>query len=315
MKKLNQPITGICSFAKYPICTDLDALDADIAILGVPYDLGVGFLSGSRLGPRRIREVSTHYARGETGFYDPDSKEQLLAAPIKIMDCGDADILHGDIEYSFNSIEASVRQILERGAIPAIIGGDHSITIPNGRALACLGEDISIVQIDAHLDWTDHVGPQRLGNGSPMRRLSEMKHIDKMCQIGLRGLGSSRREDFEDAMAYGSVLIPSKEVHRIGVEGVLEKIPEAKKYFVSIDIDGFDISLAPGVGSPSPGGLYYDEVMEILAGVCRMGEVIGFDLVEVAPQYDPAGITSRLAAMTILNMMAQIMRHKKTRNA
>lgn len=315
MKKLNQPITGICSFAKYPICTDLDALDADIAILGVPYDLGVGFLSGSRLGPRRIREVSTHYARGETGFYDPDSKEQLLAAPIKIMDCGDADILHGDIEYSFNSIETSVRQILERGAIPAIIGGDHSITIPNGRALACLGEDISIVQIDAHLDWTDHVGPQRLGNGSPMRRLSEMKHIDKMCQIGLRGLGSSRREDFEDAMAYGSVLIPSKEVHRIGVEGVLEKIPEAKKYFVSIDIDGFDISLAPGVGSPSPGGLYYDEVMEILAGVCRMGEVVGFDLVEVAPQYDPAGITSRLAAMTILNMMAQIMRHKKTRNA
>lgn len=315
MKKLNQPITGICSFAKYPICTDLDALDADIAVLGVPYDLGVGFLSGSRLGPRRIREVSTHYARGETGFYDPDSKEQLLAAPIKIMDCGDADILHGDIEYSFNSIETSVRQILERGAIPAIIGGDHSITIPNGRALACLGEDISIVQIDAHLDWTDHVGPQRLGNGSPMRRLSEMKHIDKMCQIGLRGLGSSRREDFEDAMAYGSVLIPSKEVHRIGVEGVLEKIPEAKKYFVSIDIDGFDISLAPGVGSPSPGGLYYDEVMEILAGVCRMGEVVGFDLVEVAPQYDPAGITSRLAAMTILNMMAQIMRHKKTRNA
>lgn len=314
MKKLNQPITGICSFAKYPICTDLDALDADIAILGVPYDLGVGFLSGSRLGPRRIREVSTHYARGETGFYDPDSKEQLLAAPIKIMDCGDADILHGDIEYSFNSIETSVRQILERGAIPAIIGGDHSITIPNGRALACLGEDISIVQIDAHLDWTDHVGPQRLGNGSPMRRLSEMKHIDKMCQIGLRGLGSSRREDFEDAMAYGSVLIPSKEVHRIGVEGVLEKIPEAKKYFVSIDIDGFDISLAPGVGSPSPGGLYYDEVMEILAGVCRMGEVVGFDLVEVAPQYDPAGITSRLAAMTILNMMAQIMRHKKPRN-
>ena len=86
MKKLNQPITGICSFAKYPICTDLDALDADIAVLGVPYDLGVGFLSGSRLNPRRIREVSTHYARGETGFYDPDSKEQLLAAPIKIMD-------------------------------------------------------------------------------------------------------------------------------------------------------------------------------------------------------------------------------------
>ena len=112
MKKLNQPITGICSFAKYPICTDLEELDADIAVLGVPYDLGVGFLSGARLGPRRIREVSTHYARGDMGFYDPENQEQLLAAPIKIVDCGDADVLHGDIEYSFKSIEESVRKIL-----------------------------------------------------------------------------------------------------------------------------------------------------------------------------------------------------------
>lgn len=311
MNKLNQPITGICSFAKYPICEDLDNLDADIAVLGVPYDLGVGFLSGSRLGPRRIREVSTHYARGDVGFYDPDSDEQLLAAPIKIVDCGDADTLHGDIEYSFNSIEESVRKIIRKGAIPAIMGGDHSITIPIGRALEEAGEDICIIQFDAHLDWTNNVGPQRYANGSPMRRLSEMNHIGKMVQIGLRGLGSSRREDFMDAKAYGSILIPSREVHRIGVEGVLAKIPKANKYFVSIDIDGFDISIAPGVGSPSPGGMYYDEVMDMLTGISKMGEIVGFDLVEVAPQYDPAAITTRLAAMTMLNFMAQIMKNKK----
>lgn len=311
MKKLNQPITGICSFAKYPICTDLDKLDADMAILGVPYDLGVGFLSGSRLGPRRIREVSTHYARGDVGFYDPENQEQLLEAPIKIVDCGDADILHGDIEYSFNSIESSVRKILQSGAIPAIIGGDHSITIPIGRALECLDSKVSIIQFDAHLDWTNNVGPQRYANGSPMRRLSEMNHIDKMAQIGLRGLGSSKREDFEDAMAYGSVLIPSKEVHKIGPEGVLAKIPKSEKYYISIDIDGYDISLAPGVGSPSPGGLYYDELTEILTGICQMGEIVGFDLVEVAPQYDPTGATSRIAAMTVLNLMGQIMKHKQ----
>ncbi len=152
MEKLNQPITGICSFAKYPICTDLEQLEADIAVLGVPYDLGVGFLSGARLGPRRIREVSTHYARGEAGFYDPENEEQLLSAPIRIVDCGDADILHGDIEYSFSHIEDSVRKILQKGAIPAIMGGDHSITIPVGRALACLDSEICIVHFDAHLD-------------------------------------------------------------------------------------------------------------------------------------------------------------------
>lgn len=311
MEKLNQPITGICSFAKYPICTDLEQLEADIAVLGVPYDLGVGFLSGARLGPRRIREVSTHYARGEAGFYDPENGEQLLAAPIRIVDCGDADILHGDIEYSFSHIEDSVRKILHKGAIPAIMGGDHSITIPVGRALACLDSEICIVHFDAHLDWTDHVGPQYYGNGSPMRRLSEMEHIGKMIQIGLRGLGSSKRSDFEDARAYGSILVPASEVHKEGAQNVLKKIPKADKYFISLDIDGYDISIAPGVGSPSPGGLYYDEVVEMLAGICQMGEIVGFDLVEVAPQYDPAGITSRVAAMTMLNLMGQIMKNKK----
>ena len=137
-----------------------------------------------------------------------------------------------------------------------------------------------------------------------------MAHIDKIVQIGLRGIGSSRRQDFEDAEAYGAVLIPSKEVHRIGPDGVLAKIPVAKKYFISIDIDGFDISIAPGVGSPSPGGLYYDEVLDMLAGLCSMGEIVGFDLVEVAPQYDPANVTCRVAALTILNLMGQIMKNR-----
>lgn len=307
---LNRPITGICSFAKYPICEDMDKLDADIAVMGVPYDTGIGFLSGTRLGPRRIREVSTHYARGGAGFYDPEKDEQVLAAPIKIVDCGDADVLHGDIGFSFDAIEEKVRKIFEKGAIPAIMGGDHSITIPTGRALSHFGETINIIQIDAHLDWTNNVGPQTLGNGSPMRRLSEMDHIGKMYQIGLRGLGSSRREDFMDAMEYGSTLVTSKEVHENEVQSVLDKITEPGKYFLSIDIDGYDMSIAPGVGSPSPGGLYYDQVSELIDGICAKVEVIGFDLVEVAPQYDPTAITTRLAAMTMINVMAQIMKNK-----
>lgn len=310
-RKFNQPITGICSFAKYPICEDIDELEADIAVLGVPYDMGVGYLSGCRLGPRRIRELSTHYARGGVGFYDIDNDEQLLEAPIKIVDCGDVDILHGDLEYCFNSIEEYVRRIIQRGVIPAIMGGDHSITIPIGRALSEVGRKINVIQFDAHLDWTDSVGPQRLANGSPMRRLSEMDYIDKMCQIGLRGLGSSRREDFMDAKAYGSVLISAKEAHEIGVEGVLAKIPKGEDYYLSIDIDGYDISIAPGVGSPSPGGLYFNQVTDIITGICKMGNVVGFDLVETAPQYDPTNTTVRVAAMTMLHTMAMIMKYKK----
>ena len=191
------------------------------------------------------------------------------------------------------------------------MGGDHSITIPIGRALSEVGRKINVIQFDAHLDWTDSVGPQRLANGSPMRRLSEMDYIDKMCQIGLRGLGSSRREDFMDAKAYGSVLISAKEAHEIGVEGVLAKIPKGEDYYLSIDIDGYDISIAPGVGSPSPGGLYFNQVTDIITGICKMGNVVGFDLVETAPQYDPTNTTVRVAAMTMLHTMAMIMKYKK----
>lgn len=306
MESLNLPITGICSFGKYPICTDLNKLEADAAILGVPYDLGVGFLSGARLAPRRIREASTQYGRGAAGYYDFDRDRQMLAAPLRVADCGDVDILHGDLEYSFAHIEEAVRRIIRRGAAPVIIGGDHSITIPVGRALEEMHKKICVVQFDAHLDWTDHVGPLQYGNGSPMRRISELEHIGKMAQIGLRGMGSSKKSDYQDALDYGSVLISAREAHRIGVEEIVKKIPDAEYYFLTIDIDGYDMSIAPGVASPYPGGLYFNQVTDIIRGVGKKGKIIGADLVEVAPQYDPTGSTVRLAALTLMNVLEEI---------
>ncbi|KXH87028.1 agmatinase [Sporosarcina sp. HYO08] len=310
MERINMPITGICSFAKYPICTDWEEIDADIAVLGVPYDTGVGFLSGCRFGPRRIREVSTHYARGEAGFYDPERDEVLLGGPVRVVDAGDADVIHGNIEQSFDAIEYAVRKIREKGAIPAIMGGDHSISIPVARGLADEG-DVTVIQLDAHLDWSDAPGGQTLGNGSPMRRMSEMEHIKDMVQIGLRGLGSSRKEDFDAAKAYNSQLISARESFKLGVEGILERIPKADKYYVTIDIDCFDISLATGTGSPSPGGFSFDFLNDILVGIAEKGNVICFDLVEVAPQYDPTGATTRVAAMTMLNFMGHILKQKE----
>lgn len=307
MDKVNMPITGICSFAKYPICTNLDELNADIGIIGVPYDLGAAWLSGTKLGPRRIREASTYYARGPLGMYDPYADEQLLQAPISIVDCGDVDCLHADREYSFTNITNDVRKIIERGAMPVVLGGDHSITIPVAQGLDALGEDdICVIQFDAHLDWTNSAGPLKYGNGSPMRRMSEMKHIGKMIQIGQRGYGSSKRTDWDDARAYGSKIIPAREVHEKGVEYVLSQIPKAKKYYITFDIDCYDISLVSGTGTPSPGGLYYDEITDMLTGICEKCDIVGFDLVEVAPQYDLNGVTVRMAAMTIMHFLAQV---------
>lgn len=310
MNKVNLPITGICSFGRYPICTDLDELSADIAILGVPYDLGVGYLSGARLGPRRIREASAQYGRGDAGFYDPELQEVFLAAPWRMVDCGDADIVTGDIQASFQSIESAVRAIIAKGAMPVVIGGDHSISIPVARALDSFAP-VTVIQFDAHLDWSAGPGGQTLSNGSPMRRMSEMKHISNMVQIGLRGLGSSRRQDFEDAKSYGSVLISTKEARQLGVEGVMAKIPDTGRYYVTIDIDALDISIASGTGSPVPGGLYYDELCAFLQALAKKGEIVCFDFVEVAPQYDPTGTTCRVAALIILTFMGHILKNKQ----
>ena len=304
----NLPITGIASFAKYPICTNLDELDADICVMGIPYDQSTAYLTGSKFGPRRIREVSCHYARGEAGFWDPERQMQYLAAPVKIVDGGDVDIVPMDYMATFDNATAAVRKIIERGAIPVMMGGDHAVSIPTARALDCY-EDLCVVQFDAHLDF----GKRRYSNGSPMRLISEMPHFTKMCQIGIRGLGSNTKEDFEEAYSYGSVVIPARQALAMGAQSVLAKIPEASRYFVTIDIDGFDMSTAPGVGSPSPGGLNYTFVTDVLEGIAQKGEVVAFDLVEVAPQYDPSGITARLGAMTMLAFMGYIMKEREKR--
>ena len=184
------------------------------------------------------------------------------------------------------------------------MGGDHSISIPVGRALAEWGKEICVIQFDAHLDWTSHVGPLAMGNGSPMRRISELDHIGKMVQIGLRGMGSGKKSDYDDARAYGSKLISARDLHEKGVQYVLDQIPDADAYYITFDIDGYDMSLAPGAASPLPGGITYEESMDLLKAISLTGKVAAMDLVEVAPVYDPTGCTERLAALTMLQVMA-----------
>lgn len=310
MENINLPITGICSFAKYPVCTDLEQLDAHIAVLGIPYDQGAAWYGGQRLGPRGIRNISTAYARGDAGFYDPEEDEFLLAAPAKIVDCGDVDILHADPEYCFTSIEKTVRKVLEKGAIPALIGGDHSVSIPIAKALDYFSEPVNIIQFDAHLDFSMAKGPQKFGNGNPIRRMSEMPHIGKIVQIGMRGLGSSTRQDWQDARKENTV-ITARNFHSMSRHELLEKIPKGKAY-ITFDIDAYDLSLMPATAAPSPGGLLYEETVDLLTDICEKADVIGFDVVETAPPYDTPGSTGcRLAALTMLHIVGQIMKHKQ----
>lgn len=302
--RLDLPFTGITSFCKLPVHTDLDTLDADVAILGAPFDLGTQYRSGTRFGPRAIRHASALYALRGVGYYDHEFDTVFLKG-VRIVDCGDVDMIHMRPDLCLQNIQNTVSQIIRRGALPVVLGGDHSVPIPILRALKDSGP-LYVIQIDAHLDFVDERFGVREGHGNIMRRVAEMPHVEGFAQIGVRGPGSSDPSDFADAKRMGSVIIGPREFRRRGVDGVLSRIPDGKRYYVTIDIDAFDAGVAPGSGSPSIGGLDYYEVTDLLRGVAAKGEVGGFDFVEVAPQYDPAEVTAQLAARVILDFLGAI---------
>ena len=303
---MDLPITGICSFAKQPICTDLDRLDADVAILGAPLDMGTMYRSGARFGPRAIREASTLYAFGPEGAYSPeDDQYHLSRESVRIVDAGDADIIHTDVAGSFANIEQAVRKILARGALPVVLGGDHSVHIPCIRAFSDQ-PPVHVVQVDAHLDFGKDREGVTFGHNQPLRRTSELSHVTGMTQIGIRNFTFSGRGSYEEARAAGSEIVTMRRARELGMAGVLQLIPEGRRYYCTIDIDGLDPAVAPGTGSPSPGGFLYDEVIDLLRGLARRGQVVGVDLVEVAPPYDATGATSLLAAQLLLRFLGYV---------
>jgi agmatinase len=304
--RLNLPFVGLCSFGKYPYQPDWDAIDADFAILGAPFDFGTQFRPGARFGPRGIREASTLFSFGHAGAYDhEDDVTYLENDRVRIVDIGDADIIHTDTIQSHANIEAGVRAILDAGAVPIVLGGDHSVNIPCINAFA--GEEpFHLVQIDAHLDFVDERHGVRFGHGNPMRRAAEKDYVTGLSQIGIRNVSSTARDGYEDARAMGSDIQSVRQFREMGVDGMLARIPEGARYYITIDIDGFDPSVAPGTGTPSHGGFLYYEVLELLDGLTKRGSIVGVDLVEVAPDYDPTGSTQTLAAQLLLNLIGRI---------
>jgi agmatinase len=306
--RLNLPFVGHCTFAKSPVCLDWDKIDADVAILGAPNDMGTQWRSGARFGPRSIREASTLFSFGHAGAYDHEDDVLYLSRDqLRMVDVGDADIVHTDMESSNANIELAVRKILECGAMPVTLGGDHSIHAPVIKAFEGKGP-IHIIHFDAHLDFVDERHGVRYGHGNPLRRASEMAHITGMTQMGIRNVSSSNRDDYDAARRAGSEIMSVRDVRRLGTEGVLARIPEGAAYYITIDIDGFDPSIAPGTGTPSHGGFLYYEVLEIIQALARRsrGNIVGMDLVEVAPAYDPAGVTPILAAQLLMNSIGFI---------
>ncbi|SOB98610.1 agmatinase [Rhodobacter sp. JA431] len=310
--RLNLPFVGISTFGKRPYVEDWSKIEADVAVMGAPFDFGTQFRAGARFGPRAVREASTLFSFGHAGAYDHEDDATYLPESVRIVDIGDADIVHTDTEASHANIEAGVRAMLKAGALPVVIGGDHSVNIPCIRAFDDQ-EPIHILQIDAHLDFVDVRHGVRHGHGNPMRRAAEKGYVTGITALGIRNVSSTAKDGYDAAREMGDDILSVRQVRKLGTEGVLERLPKGARIYVTIDIDGFCPSIAPGTGTPSHGGFLYYEVLEILQGVAKNHEVVGIDLVEVAPDYDPSGGTQILAAQVLLNFLGFIFHAREQR--
>ena len=303
--RLNLPFVGISTFGKRPYVEDWSAIDADVAVMGAPYDFGTQFRAGARFGPRAVREASTLFSFGHAGAYDHEDDATYLPQSVRIVDIGDADIVHTDTAQSHANIRTGVQAILRAGALPVVIGGDHSINIPCIEAFADQGP-IHILQIDAHLDFVDERHGVKVGHGSPLRRAAEKAYVTGMTQVGIRNVSSTARDGYEAARAMGSDILSVRQFRALGPQGVAARIPKGARLYVTIDIDGFCPSIAPGTGTPSHGGFLYYEVLELLQQVAKAHDIVGIDLVEVAPDYDHSQSTAILAAQVLLNFLGFI---------
>jgi agmatinase len=305
--RINLPFTGIASFCKFPIHTDLETLSAGVAIFGIPWDEGVGYRPGARFGPRSIREYSTRFAfheRGakEGGYWSIEDKKRYLDA-IRMVDCGDQDVLYLNVEQTFSAVTESVRKIISAKIFPVILGGDHSISFPVVRSLNKF-RPLHIVHLDAHLDYNDSIEGVLLANGSPIRRISELDFVGEIVQIGIRGI-RAREDAYRDSTSRGNKIFTMSDFRKMGIKGILSQIPRGNLY-VTIDIDVLDPSIAPGTSSPEFDGMTYREIKTLLAGIARHGRVVGFDLAELNPYLDPTGLTQSAAVMIILEFLAAI---------
>ncbi|MCJ9722748.1 agmatinase [Agrobacterium sp. SHOUNA12C] len=227
--------------------------------------------------------------------------------PVCCTDAGDIETTMYDNAGNRARIEVKTREVLALPAVPILLGGDCSVTIPFVAGFSDHGP-VWILQIDAHIDWRDEVYGERHGYSSPMRRASEMPHVAGIVQVGLRSVGSARLTDIEAAQHYGSRFVTAREVHAQGVEAVLRHIPEGARVVVTLDCDSLDPSIMPGVAARTPGGLTYTQVIDLIAGLGRRAKIVGFDLVELYPPADIDGLSALTAARLLVNMIGTVVR-------
>jgi agmatinase len=283
-------------------------LDRPIAIVGAPAATpypSVGAYCAE--APRAIRTASAAYA-ANVAHIDFDLGGPIFpGGEVAAVDLGDLAFDEADSATNRDRIRDTVRAIIDRDAVPVVIGGDDSVPIPVFQAFAGRGP-VTLLQIDAHIDWRDEVMGERLGLSSTMRRASEMAHVERIVQVGQRAIGSARPGDLADAKAWGAILVPASEVHEHGIEPVLAAVPTGAQVILTFDCDGLDPAIMPAVIGPAPGGLSYWQALKLLHGIAAKARIAAFDLVEFVPERDMAGLGALTAARIIVNVLGLLAR-------
>ncbi|TMI73172.1 MAG: agmatinase [Bacillati bacterium ANGP1] len=292
-----QPAT----FMRLPHTRELPGLDA--ALLGIPFDGGTSYRTGSRFGPRDIRQNSSLIRP-----YNP----VLQVSPfdvLRVADVGDVDVNPINIEDTYGRVEQAVVDVLNAGVVPVCVGGDHSLSLPILRAVNRKHGPVGMVHFDSHQDmWEEYFG-NKYFHGTPFRRAVEEKLLDtkRVIQIGIRGPVYAD-SDFDFARKHGIRWVTAPQVAQEGLDWIREQmlVVRGGPVYLSFDIDGVDPAFAPGTGTPEVGGLTSREALELVRALVGV-QLVGADVVEVSPPYDQAGITSMLAAnilFEILSVMA-----------
>lgn len=313
MKLTEAPAGNVRSFLNFPLHTDLSAIDADIAVLGVPFGLPYDpghFPNDQSLAPDALRSYPTDEdVRYTREHYDFDLGGYLLAGrDVRVIDCGNVTAEAGDPQEHYRRTEQVAAHLFASNTTLVTLGGDHGVPIPVMRALQVLQTPVTLVHIDAHLDWRHEINGVTEGYSSPIRRAAEMPWIDQIVQIGMRGIGSALEEEVLAASDYGATVIDAYSVYRQGMDAVLEQIPAGGPYYLTIDADGIDPTIMPAVMAPTPGGLNWVQLHSLIHGLVRRGRVLGLDLVEIAPSRDVGNTTLVHAERLLCNFIGAVVR-------
>ena len=246
---------------------------------------------------------------GVLKHHDFDLDSSILPDSVIAVDWGILDYSETDFAANRSAITTRVEQVLALGAVPLVLGGDDSVPIP---VLAAYHQQapITVLQFDAHIDWRDQVNGETQGLSSNMRRASEMSWVQHIIQVGARGIGSARPQDYADATAWGVKFFPMRAVMRQGVQSIIEAIPDGANLYIALDIDVMDPAVVPAVIGPAPGGFGYWQLIEVLEAAAAKANIVGFNLAELMPSADVGGRGALMAARIVATVMGLTARQR-----